>query len=88
VWAMWTGTFLVFFWVVVIPAAFWQRRSKKSETLHKLGKVRYWITAALFMIMMGTVFKVVLRLGFNIKYVGMFDLGVINPSLAWAKIYF
>jgi uncharacterized membrane protein len=88
VWAMWTGTFLVLFWVVGIPAAFWQSRSKKSEALQRLGKVRYWITAALFMIMMGTVFKVVLRLGFNIKYVGMFDLGVLNPSLAWAKIYF
>jgi len=86
--AMFTGTFLVVFWVAGIPGAFWQARHKKSETLQKLGKVRYWITASLFMIMMGTVFKVVLRLGFNIKYVGMFDLGLINPSLAWAKIYF
>jgi hypothetical protein len=88
VWAMFAGTFLVLFWVVIIPAGFWQSRIKKSETLQKLGQVRYWITASLFMIMMGTVFKVVLRLAFNIKYVGMFDLGVINPSLAWAKIYF
>jgi uncharacterized membrane protein len=86
--AMFTGTFLVLFWVVGIPAGYWQAQSKKSATLQKLGKVRYWITASLFMIMMGTVFKVVLRLGFNIKYVGMFDLGLINPSLAWAKIYF
>jgi uncharacterized membrane protein len=88
VWAMWTGTFLVLFWVVGIPAAYWQARFKKSATLQKLGTVRYWITASLFMIMMGTVFKVVLRLVFNIKYVGMFDLGLYAPWLAWAKIYF
>ena len=87
--SMWLGTFIVFFWVAGIPAIFWQAQHKKSETLRKLGKVRYWITAVLFMIMVGTVMKVVLRLGFNIKYVGMFDLGVYkNPSLAWAKIYF
>ena len=86
--AMVTGTLLVVFWVAIIPAIFWQARWKKSETLQRLGKVRYWITASLFMIMFGTVMKVVLRLTFNIKYVGMFDLGLINPSLAWAKIYF
>ena len=86
--AMWTGTALVAFWVVGIPSIFWRLRAKKSETLQKLGTVRYWITASLFMIMMGTVFKVVLRLGFNIKYIGMFDLGLYNPNLAWAKIYF
>jgi hypothetical protein len=86
--AMITGTLLVAFWVVGIPAIFWRARHKKSATLKKLGSVRYWITASLFMIMFGTVFKVVLRLGFNIKYVGMFDLGLLNPSLAWAKIYF
>jgi uncharacterized membrane protein len=88
VWAMVTGTLIVAFWVVGIPAIFWQARHKKSAALKKLGSVRYWITASLFMIMFGTVMKVVLRLAFNIKYVGMFDLGLINPSLAWAKIYF
>jgi hypothetical protein len=86
--AMWVGTGLVAFWVVGIPLGFWRARVKKSETLQKLGAVRYWIVASLFMIMMGTVFKIILRHGFNIKYVGMFDLGLINPSLAWAKIYF
>jgi hypothetical protein len=88
VYAMVTGTLIVAFWVVGIPAIFWQARHKTSVALKKLGAVRYWITAALFMIMFGTVMKVVLRLTFNIKYVGMFDLGLINPSLAWAKIYF
>ena len=86
--AMVTGTSFVAAWVIGIPAVFWQLRHKKSDALKKLGAVRYWITAGLFMIMAGTVIKVVLRLGFSIKYVGMFDLGLINPSLAWAKIYF
>jgi hypothetical protein len=88
VYAMWTGTLIVLGWVAGIPGIYWQARHKKSETLQRLGKVRYWITASLFMIMFGTVAKVFLRHLFNIKYVGMFDLGLINPSLAWAKIYF
>jgi len=50
--------------------------------------VRYWTTAFFFMVMVGTVWKVFLRHLFNIKYVGMFDLGFYSPSLAWAKIYF
>jgi hypothetical protein len=79
---------LVAFCVVEIPAIYWQAQSKKNETLQKLGKVRYWITAFFFMVMMGTVLKVALRLGFNIKYIGMFDLGFYGPNLAWAKIYF
>ncbi len=86
--AMWTGTFLVLFWVFGIPAVYWQAQHKKSETLQRLGKVRYWITAFFFMVMVGTVWKVFLRHLFNIKYVGMFDLGLLSPSLAWAKIYF
>jgi hypothetical protein len=88
VWAMWTGTLIVAFWIVGIPAIFWRTRHAKSDTLQRLGSVRYWITAFLFMVMMGTVAKVFLRHLFNIKYVGMFDLGLLNPSLAWAKIYF
>jgi hypothetical protein len=52
-----------------IPALYWKLRIKKSETLQKLGAVRYWITAFLFMTMMGTCVKVFLRLAFNVKYV-------------------
>ena len=37
--------------------------------LQQLGAVRYWITAFLFMTMVGTCLKVVLRLAFNVKYV-------------------
>ena len=39
--------------------------------------VRYRITAQLFMIMMGTVLKVLLRLVFNVKYI-MEWKGMIN----------
>src|SRR3984957_8933292 len=87
VWAMWVGTLIVAFWIVGIPAIYWRVRHTKSDTLQRLGAVRYWITAFLFMVMMGTVAKVFLRHLFNIKYVGMFDLGLLNPSLAWAKLY-
>ena len=55
--------------VTGIPLAYWIARAKKSPTLQKLGSVRYWITATFFMIMIGTVVKVILRLGFSIKYV-------------------
>jgi hypothetical protein len=58
------GTF-----VVGVPIAYWIARAKKSATLQKLGGVRYGITAVFFMIMVGTVVKVILRLGFSIKYV-------------------
>jgi hypothetical protein len=44
-------------------------RVKKSPTLQQLGAVRYWITAFLFMCMMGTVVKVFLRILFNVKNV-------------------
>jgi hypothetical protein len=56
-------------WIVGVPGAYWRMRSKKSPVLQALGPVRYWITAILFMIMVGTVVKVGLRLGLNIKYV-------------------
>lgn len=67
--AMAFGATCVVVWLVGIPAAFWQARAKKSETLQKLGPVRYWITAFFFMTMMGTVLKVVLRLGLSVKYI-------------------
>jgi hypothetical protein len=69
----WPSFFFGFTWVVGflfgIPAIYWKARYKKSETLQKLGAVRYWITAIFFMTMMGTVVKVVLRLAFNVKYI-------------------
>jgi len=43
--------------------------ARAREVLQKLGPVRYWITAFLFMTMVGTCLKVLLRLAFNIKYV-------------------
>src|SRR6185503_10867784 len=35
-------------WLFGLPAIYWRARIKKSETLQKLGPVRYWITAFLF----------------------------------------
>jgi hypothetical protein len=71
------GAGCIFVWLVVLPMAFWKARYKKSEVLQQLGMVRYQITAQLFMIMMGTVLKVFLRLGFNVKYI-MEWKGMIN----------
>jgi len=70
-WQTIAGAGSVFVWLVALPAAYWKARVKKSETLQKLGAVRYWITAFLFMTMMGTVVKVVLRLALDIKYIWM-----------------
>lgn len=67
--AMLVGAGAVGFFVIGVPFIYWMARAKKSPTLQKLGQVRYWITSVLFMIMVGTVVKVVLRLGFSIKYV-------------------
>jgi Cytochrome b(C-terminal)/b6/petD len=67
--AMLAGAGAVGAFVTGIPLAYWIARAKTSATLQKLGSVRYWITATFFMIMVGTVLKVILRLGFSIKYV-------------------
>jgi hypothetical protein len=71
------GAICVFFWLGVLPMVYWKARIGKSETLQKLGMVRYQITAQFFMIMMGTVLKVIMRLGFNVKYI-MEWKGMIN----------
>ena len=63
------GGFCVTFFLVGIPSIYWRLRLKKSPTLQQLGAVRYWITAFLFMTMMGTVVKVFLRLALNVKNV-------------------
>ncbi len=63
------GMGAVGFFLVGIPAIYWKARIKKSEVLQKLGAVRYWITALLFMTMAGTVVKVILRLAFSVKYI-------------------
>ncbi len=48
---------------------FYLWRRKKSETIQKLGKVRYGIVAFLFLSMMGLLIKIFLRLALNIQYV-------------------
>jgi hypothetical protein len=67
--SMLIGAVSVVFFLVGVPAIYWRARFKKSAVLQQLGPVRYWITAFLFMCMMGTVVKVVLRIFFNVKNV-------------------
>ena len=76
-WGALFGAACLGFWLVVVPMAYWKARYDKSPVLQQLGMVRYQITAQLFMIMVGTVLKVVMRLGFNIKYI-MEWKGMIN----------
>lgn len=57
------------------PAIYWKVRSGTSATLQKLGPVRYWITAFFFMCMAGVVVKMILRLGFNVKYIMVGPMG-------------
>ena len=72
------GGLSVLGFLFIPPAVYWALRAKKSAVLQKLGKGRYWITAFLFMAMMGVVFKMVLRLGFNVKYIfkGPFNFNI------------
>ncbi|HEV8325255.1 MAG TPA: cytochrome C [Myxococcota bacterium] len=51
-----------------LAGAYWMRR-RKSETLRKLGFIRYNIVASLFLMMMGLPVKMLLRWTLNIKYV-------------------
>lgn len=57
------------------PAVFWKLRSKTSLVLQKLGPVRYWIVAFLFMSQAGVVVKMILRLVFNVKYIMVGPMG-------------
>jgi hypothetical protein len=66
--AMTFGLVAVGGWLVGIPAAVW-RWKQNSPVMKELGFLRYGIVATLFMIMLGVVVKMALRLGFNIKYV-------------------
>jgi hypothetical protein len=76
-WGALFGAACLGFWLLVVPMAYWKARYDKSPVLQQLGMVRYQITAQLFMIMVGTVLKVLMRLFFNIKYV-MEWKGMIN----------
>lgn len=72
------GGLSVLGFLLIPPSLYWALRSKKSAVLQKLGSVRYWITAMLFMSMMGVVFKMVLRLAFNVKdiFKGPFNFNI------------
>lgn len=57
------------------PAVFWKLKSTTNETLKKLGPVRYWIVAFFVMSTVGVVVKMILRLGFNVKYIMVGPMG-------------
>lgn len=59
------GTVMVLLWYATIPAYYIWRRQRMAN----VGLVRYLIKASLYMTMMGLVAKMVLRIGFNVKYV-------------------
>jgi hypothetical protein len=57
------------------PAIYWRMRYQKSAILQRLGRVRYWITAFFFMCQAGVVVKMIMRLGFNVKYIMVGPMG-------------
>ena len=59
------GTVMVLLWYATIPTYYIWRRQRMAN----VGLVRYLIKASLYMTMMGLVAKMVLRIGFNVKYV-------------------
>ncbi|MBI1803483.1 MAG: cytochrome C [Ignavibacteriae bacterium] len=62
------GAVLVLGYYSLIPL-YWILKKDKSGLLKKLGPIRYNVTAFLFLTMMSLPIKMVLRIGFNIKYV-------------------
>jgi hypothetical protein len=57
------------------PAIYWRMRYQKSAILQRLGRVRYWTTAFFFMCQAGVVVKMIMRLGFNVKYIMVGPMG-------------
>ena len=50
-------------------ALFYWRKKQSTPLMKKLGVIRYGITAFLFLTMMALPIKMVLRIGFNVKYI-------------------
>jgi hypothetical protein len=55
-----------------LGAVYYKCKIKTSETLQKLGVLRYWIVAILFLTMMAMPIKMLLRWTLNIKYIVKF----------------
>jgi hypothetical protein len=68
VWAAIFGLAVIGGWYA-IGVIYWMVKAPKSETLQKLGVVRYGITAFLFLTMMALPIKMVLRWTLNLKYI-------------------
>ncbi|MFL5417089.1 MAG: hypothetical protein ACJ78Y_13880, partial [Myxococcales bacterium] len=66
--AMIFGLIAVGGWLAGVPGVVWQK-FKDRAILRELGAVRYGIVAVLFMIMLGVIVKMALRLTLNIKYI-------------------
>jgi hypothetical protein len=66
-WNQIIGAGAVAAWFALVPAG-WSA-FKNRPTFQKLGRVRYYIVAVHFVIMVGVVAKMALRLAFSIKYI-------------------
>jgi hypothetical protein len=60
---------VVYFVVGTAALYFWVVRLKGKEFMQRWGAVRFGLTSFLFINMMAVVIKMVLRLGFNVKYI-------------------
>jgi len=64
------GLVLVNVYIILPTIFFWKKFGNKvGHTIERMGFARYFIVSQLFLIMMALPIKMVLRLGFNIKYV-------------------
>jgi cytochrome b/b6/petD-like protein len=62
------GLLFVAGWLA-LPFVWWKRRYRTSETLQRLGLVRFAIVSQLFMIQFGVLLKMILRWTLDVKYV-------------------
>ncbi len=69
------GGILTMSYLVALPIWIWKKYGKSMPTLKDLGPIRYGITIALFLMMVGLPIKMLLRLAFNIKYIWVFGIG-------------
>jgi hypothetical protein len=69
------GGILVCGYLIAFPMWVWKKWKTKSPVLKEMGPIRYGISIALFLMMLGLPIKMFLRLAFNIKYLWVFGIG-------------
>ncbi|MEO6940075.1 MAG: cytochrome C [Candidatus Kapaibacterium sp.] len=69
------GGIVVVGYLAIFPMWIWRKYKTKLSVLKEMGPIRFGITIALFLMMVGLPIKMLLRLAFNIKYIWVFGVG-------------